>query len=109
MWSFDLGEWRSFEGGIDEAGLPTRPANVREASTLLRALPDTGACREAAGAEEVVTVTFTVAPDGSVVAEGVREAAHRGTALEACLQQASRKLRFGPSVAGAAISVRVGD
>lgn len=108
MWSFDEGEWRSFEGGLAEAGLPTRPSDVGEATSRLRALPDTDACLGAAGEVGPVTVVFTVAPDGSVVAEGLRDPALRGTPLEACLERAARRLEFSPSVAGAAVSVRVG-
>lgn len=105
IWSFADGEWRSFEGGIDGAGLPRRPA-LGSAQARLQRADATQACF--AGVEDAAPVrfSFVVVPDGTVVADGV-QGATRGDDLDRCLRDAVRQLSFEPSATGAAVTVEL--
>ncbi len=106
IWSFKLGEWRSFEGGVDPAGLPARPA-TGDVGVRLEGMSATRACLDAHPVEGAVTFTLVVVPDGSVVADGLTGAL-RGTPLDTCLKEVARTLTFKPSVSGAAVTVTLG-
>lgn len=105
IWSFEEGEWRSFEGGVDPKGLAARPP-ISGVSQRLSSLPATRDCVADAGLTEPVKLSLVIVPDGTVVAEGL-QGAHRGTSLDHCLKRAARELSFRPSLAGAALSVEV--
>ncbi|TVQ87102.1 MAG: hypothetical protein EA397_19315 [Deltaproteobacteria bacterium] len=105
IWSFQQGEWRSFEGGVDPRGLPMRPSTAGMSNQLSR-LPETRACIEDVGMDRPQKMALVIVPDGTVVAEGL-VGEKKGSALDYCLRRAARKLRFKPSVTGAALNVEI--
>jgi len=106
IWDFDDGEWRSFEGGLDEARLPARP-RVGGVESRIRELPSIRACLRTDPQPWTITLRFLVVPDGSVAADGIEPDSLKDSVLEDCLFDAVRALEFGPSQAGAAVRVRL--
>jgi hypothetical protein len=105
IWSFPQGEWRSFDGGVDPVGLPSRPP-VGDAESRMNASPATRACLAQASVGEPLPFTLAIVPDGTVVADGLTGDL-RGSPLDECLKGAARALTFRPSVLGAGVTVRV--
>lgn len=107
IWDFGDGEWRSFDGGIDERNLPARP-RLSGIELKIRAMPQVAACLRAAPQPWTVTLRFVVVPDGTIAADGVEPSEVAGTELERCLFRAVRTLQLEPSRAGAVVRVQVG-
>jgi len=106
VWSFTEGEWRSFEGGVDPSGRPVRPP-LGDVEARVAALPQARDCLTEHPLSAPDRLAFVVAPDGTVVAEGLTGAG-RGSPAERCLERAVRTLSFPPSQVGAAVTVAVG-
>ena len=106
IWDFGKSEWRSFEGGMNEAKLPARP-RVSGLDSKVAAMPPVKACLAESPPGEPVTLRFLVVPDGSVVADAIEPRSLAGGPLERCLFRAIRGLDLGASQAGAAVKVEL--